>query len=124
MPRKDSILRSKSESFADRIVKLYHYAIGQHETVMSKQIYRGGTSIGANIAESINAQSDADFINKLSIALKESNETEYWLSRLFHSGIIDERGYISMKNDNEELIKMLVSSIKTAKKRMNAPEKR
>lgn len=119
MPRRDSILRRKSESFADRIVKLQRFIVTQGENVMSKQIYRSDTSIGANIAESINAQSEADFINKLSIALKEANETEYWLSRLHQAGYIDERGFVSMKNDNDELIRMLVQSIKTIKKRIN-----
>ncbi len=89
---------------------------------MSKQIYRSGTSIGANIAESINAQSKADFINKLSVALKEANETEYWLGRLYRSGYIDEKGFCSMKSDNDEIIKMLVSSIKTIKERMKSDE--
>ena len=83
MPRKDSILKTKSEFFADRIVKLQRYLSRQGESIMSNQIYRSGTSIGANIAESINAQSEADFINKLSIALKEANETDYWLTRFF-----------------------------------------
>ena len=122
MPRKESILRNKSELFADRIVKLYKYIYKQQESVMSKQIYRSGTSIGANIAESINAQSEADFINKLSIALKEANETDYWLERLFNSGYIDQKGYLSMKNDNTEIIKMLVSSIKTVKNKIDNKE--
>ncbi len=112
-------MRQKSELFADRIVKLYKYVLQQNETVMSKQIYRSGTSIGANIAESTNAQSTADFINKLSIALKEANETEYWLSRLHQAGLIDQKGFDSMKNDNDQLIRMLVSSINTIKKRTN-----
>ena len=111
-------MRHKSEMFADRIVKLQKFVGSQGENIMSKQIYRSGTSIGANIAESINAQSEADFINKLSIALKEANETEYWLARLHHAGYIDERGFVSMKKDNDELIKMLVQSIKTIKKRI------
>ena len=115
MPRKESILRKKSELFADRIVKLYTYIHALGEDVMAKQIYRSGTSIGANIAESINAQSKADFISKLSIALKEANETEYWLSRLRQANYIDERGFISMKSDNDEIIKMLVCSIKTVR---------
>ena len=66
--------------------------------------------------ESINAQSDADFISKLSIALKEANETEFWLRSLYNGGFIDERGFLSMMNDNEEIIKMLVKSIKTMKR--------
>ncbi len=116
MPRKDSVLRRKSELFADRIVKPYRYVLDKQETVMANQIYRSGTSIGANIAESTNAQSEADFISKLSIALKEANETEYWLTRLYNADFIDENGFRSMKDDNDELIKMLVCSIKTIKK--------
>ncbi len=82
MERKASPLQEKSEAFAGRIIKLYHFLTkSKHENVMSKQIYRSGTSIGANIAESKNAQSPADFISKLSIALKESDETEYWLKK-------------------------------------------
>jgi len=85
---------------------------------MSKQIYRSGTSIGANIAENTNAQSGFDFINKLSIALKEANETEYWLKNLYQGEYINKAGFESMMNDNEELTKMLVSSIKTMKQKM------
>ena len=116
--RKENILLQKSEAFATRIIRLYQYLlIERHETVISKQIYRSGTSIGANVAESKSAQSGLDFIHKLSIALKEANETEYWLKGLFSGKYIDEIGFISMRNDNEELIKMLVSSIKTMKKK-------
>jgi four helix bundle protein len=118
MPRKDSVLRTKAECYAYRIIKLYRYVLDKKETVMSRQIYRSGTSIGANVAESTNAQSDADFVNKLSVALKEANETEYWLKCLFAAGYIDERGFESMKADNDELIKMLVCSIKTKKANM------
>jgi four helix bundle protein len=123
MPRKESVLRHKSELFADRIVRLYRYVSEQKESVMSKQIYRCGTSIGANIAESTNAQSEADFINKLSIALKEANETEYWLDRLYNSGYINQKGYESMKHDCTEIIKMPVCSIKTIKKRIEIQER-
>ena len=116
--RKENILLQKSEAFATRIIRLYQYLlIERHETVISKQIYRSGTSIGANVAESKSAQSGLDFIHKLSIALKEANETEYWLKGLFSGKYIDEIGFTSMRNDNEELIKMLVSSIKTMKKK-------
>ena len=116
MPRKESVLREKSEKFTTRIIKLYHYLNEtKHERTISNQIYRSGTSIGANIAESTNAQSRADFISKLSIALKEANETEYWLKSLYNGNFIDEKGFKSMFNDNEELIKMLVKSIKKLK---------
>ena len=120
MPRKESILKLKTETFAIRIIKLYQFLIREHnETVMSKQIYRSGTSIGANVAESINAQSHADFINKLSIALKEANETEYWLKNLYAAKLLDDYGFQSLQKDNEEIIKMLVSSIKTMKQKLN-----
>ena len=116
MPRKESVLREKSENFTTRIIKLYQYlSETKHERTISNQIYRSGTSIGANIAESTNAQSRADFISKLSIALKEANETEYWLKSLYNGIFIDEKGFNSMFNDNEELIKMLVKSIKKLK---------
>lgn len=118
MKKKESILQEKSEAFMARIIKLYQYLINEkHETTIAKQIYRSGTSIGANVAESKSAQSGLDFIHKLSIALKEANETEYWLKGLFSGKYIDEKGFTSMRSDNEELIKMLVSSIKTMKKK-------
>ena len=123
MPRKESILKNKTEAFATRIVKLHQYLTKEmHETIMANQIYRSGTSIGANVAESINAQSPADFISKLSIALKEANETEYWLKTLYQGKYIDEIGFQSMFNDNEEIIKILVKSIKTIKKRESNDE--
>ena len=90
MPRKESILKLKTEAFAFRIIKLYKFLVKQNESVISKQIYRSGTSIGANIAESKNAQSPADFLNKLNIALKEANETEYWLKLLLLSDYVKE----------------------------------
>ncbi len=119
MERKKSILKIKSEAYAVRIINLHKYLrTDKHETIMSKQIYRSGTSIGANIAESTNAQSGFDFINKLSIALKEANETEYWLKNLYQGEYINKAGFESMMNDNEELTKMLVSSIKTMKQKL------
>ena len=116
MKRQESIIKEKSEAFSKRIVRLYKYLTQQKgETIIAKQIYRSGTSIGANIAESKFAQSPADFISKLSIALKEANETEYWLKNLFYGDYITERQYTSMFNDVEEIIKILVKSIKTLK---------
>ena len=116
--RKENILLQKSEAFATRIIRLYQYLlIEKHETVISKQIYRSGTSIGANIAESEQAQSSLDFIHKLSISLKEANETRYWLNTLHNGNYINDTGFHSMIDDVEELIRILVSSIKTMKKR-------
>ncbi len=88
---------------------------------MSKQIYRSGTSIGANIAESRYAQSPADFVSKLSITLKESGETEYWLKSLHGGGFLTEEEFSSIYNDNVEIGKMLTSSIKTMKMKMGLP---
>ena len=88
---------------------------------MSKQIYRSGTSIGANKAESRYAQSPADFVSKLSIALKESGETEYWLKSLHGGGFLTEEEFSSIYDDNVEIGKMLTSSIKTMKMKMGLP---
>jgi len=118
MKRNESPLQLKSEDFAKRIIKLYQYLKkAKHEDVMSKQIFRSGTSIGANIAESRNAQSPADFISKLSIALKESGETEYWLKCLRDSDYLSETEFESIYNENVEIGKMLTSSIVTMKKK-------
>ena len=109
-------LSQKSFSFGLRIIKLYLYLKTEHkEFVLSKQILRSGTSIGAMIQESHFAQSKADFINKLSVALKEANETRYWLYLLAESNFIQPHMLKSILPDIEDLIKMLVSSTKTAK---------
>ena len=113
----NNIILQKSKLFALQIIKLYkNLCENKKEFILSKQILRSGTSIGANVAESINAQSPADFISKLSIALKEANETEFWLKSLYQGGLIDEKGFQSMFDDNEEIIKILVKSIKTVKR--------
>ncbi len=112
---KENILRTKSYAFALRIVKLNQFLNERKEYVLSKQILRSGTAIGALVRESEFAQSRADFINKLSIALKEANETEYWLSLLKDGTYITDTMYTSIQPENEELIKLLVASIKTAK---------
>ena len=118
MKRERSILLEKSEAFSGRIVKMYQYLTSQkNELVISNQVLRSGTSIGANIAESRNAQSTADFIHKLSIALKESDETMFWLKSLYKGDYLNEKEYGSIYNDVEELVKILVSSIKTLKKK-------
>ena len=87
----------------------------KQDYVLSKQILRSGTAIGALVRESEFAQSQADFINKLSVSLKEANETDYWLNLLKDSGYIDEKSFLSMEEDCGELIALLVSSIKTVK---------
>lgn len=116
MQRKESVLREKVDKYTDRIVKLFRYLKEEkYEQYISAQIIRSGTSIGANLAESRNAESHKDFVHKLKIALKEADETKYWLEKLYSGQYIDERGFNSMANDNEEIIKMLVASIKTIK---------
>lgn len=111
---KENLLIDKSVDFAARIIKLCKYLEEkQKEHIISKQIIRSGTSIGANINEAQYGNSKADFISKLHISLKE---TEYWLRLLFKSGYIDEKIFKSLLNDCLELKKLLISSINTAKK--------
>ena len=114
-----SILTDKSVDFAIRMAKCYQYLMNdRQEFIMSKQMFRSGTSIGANIHEGIQAQSKADFVSKYSIALKEASETSYWLVVLHRSEFLDDKLYLSLKQDVDELIRLLVSSIKTIKKGM------
>ncbi len=112
----NNILVDKSISFSIRIVNCYKYLTDRNEFVMSKQLIRSGTSIGANIHEAIQAQSKSDFISKLNIALKEASESSYWITLLFKTGYIEECEYLSLKNDLDEIIKILTSSIKTSKR--------
>ena len=113
---KNSIAHIKAKAFAVRVVKFVKYLENEkHEYTLSKQMLRSGTSIGANLHECINAQSKADFISKLHIALKEANETEYWLDLFFESEIIDKQMFDSLNADLNELISLLIASLKTAK---------
>lgn len=111
-----SVTHIKSKAFAIRIVRFYrHMTEVKKEYVLSKQILRSGTSIGANVRESFSAQSKADFISKLSIALKEADETGYWLELLVESDYIDRTEYDSLNNDLKEVAALIASSVKTAK---------
>ena len=113
---KRNVISELSINFALKIIKLHKYLCDEkHEYDMSRQVYRSGTSIGANIAESKNAQSKADYISKLSIALKEADETEYWLVLLFKSGTITEDDYNSYITDLKVIIGTLVNIIKKIK---------
>ncbi|MBR3472055.1 MAG: four helix bundle protein [Prevotella sp.] len=115
---KGYFLKDKSEAFAFRIIKLNKYLTNvKRECILSKQILRSGTSIAANIAESKDAQSTADYISKLSIALKEANETNFWVNSLYEGHYINEREFESLNKDSVEMIKLLVSSIKKVKSR-------
>jgi len=111
-----SILEDKSYAFSIRIVKCSTcLQQEQKEYILGKQLLRSGTAIGALIAEGKYAQSKSDFINKLSIALKEANESKYWLRLLNDCNYLQSNVAVSLLDDNEHLIKMLASSIKTAK---------
>ena len=114
--RGSNVIREKSKAFAVRIVRFVKYLRDEKgEQVLSKQILRSGTSIGANIFESRNAQSKDDFVHKLSIALKEADETAYWLEVFLGAEIIDQSMYNSLYSDLDELISLLVSIIKSSK---------
>ncbi|MCA1625559.1 MAG: four helix bundle protein [Acidobacteria bacterium] len=117
---KESVLREKSYKFALRVIKLYKYMAQEHkEFVLSKQILRSGTSIGANIEESVHAQSKIDFVHKLSIAQKEASETNYWLRLLRDSDYLSEKLAESLLFDCEEVQKLLTASIKTVKNNLD-----
>ena len=118
--KKDNVIVDKSFDFAVRIVKLYqHLNSEKKEFVLSKQLLRSGTSIGANVSEAIRGQSQADFYAKLNIALKEANETDYWLWLLYKTDYLTEKEYNSIYNDINEIIALLVSITKTVKAGLN-----
>ena len=111
-----SVVGEKAYAFALRMIKAYKYLTQeQKEFVLSKQSLRSGTAIGALAREAEHAQSKADFINKMNVALKEANETEYWLMLLKDSEYIDEKTFSSIHKDCDELIRLLVSIVKTSK---------
>ena len=121
----NSVTRQKSKTFAVRIIKFAKFLQDEKKDyIISKQIFRSGTSIGANVRESYNAQSKADFINKLHIALKEADETAYWLELLVESEIIDNnQQFDSLYNDLKEILALLTASIKTSKKNIENEKK-
>ena len=112
----DRIIQDKSFRFAVRIVKLCKFLQSEkHDYILYKQLFRSGTSIGANIAEAQQAQSRADFISKLSIALKESYETDYWLRLLYETGYLNDTAFQSIITDCQEIEKLLISIVKSSK---------
>ena len=116
--KKESVLRSKSYRFGVRIVRLSQFLVSEHkERVLSRQILRCGTAIGASVREAEYGISKADFRNKMSIALKEANETEYWLSLLKDTDYITEKMFHSLSADCMELMRMLVATVKTSQKK-------
>lgn len=112
----DNLILDKSKAFAIRIINLYkHLNEEKREYILSKQLLRSGTSIGANCREAARGQSKADFAAKMNIALKEADETAYWLELLYATDFVTQVQFQSIYNDAEELIKLLVSIIKTTK---------
>ena len=109
----DNIIENKSFEFAVRVVKLYqHLTENKKEFVMSKQLLRSGTSIGANVSEAQKGQSKADFNMKMNIALKEANETDYWIRLLFRIDYLTKQEFESIQKDAKEIIAILVSICK------------
>jgi len=113
----DNVVENKSFDFAVRIVNLHkHLSAEKKEFVLSKQLLRSGTSIGANVSEAVRGQSKADFLAKMSIALKEANESHYWIRLLYKTDFLTEQQFNSIENDVVELIKILSSICKTSTK--------
>ena len=113
---KDNVVKEKSFAFALRVVKLSKYLNqDKHEYVLSKQLLRSGTATGALVREAEHAESRADFAHKMAIALKEANETLYWLDLLHHGDYIDIRRFNSISQDCIELLKLLITIVKSAK---------
>lgn len=111
----DNPIVDKSKAFAIAAVRLYKRLCDErHEYVLSKQFVRAGTSIGANVHEAVRAQSHADFISKMSIALKEAEETEYWLDLLHETGYVADPSYQTIRLQNGELLRLLMAICKTA----------
>ena len=110
-----------SYDFACRITRLYQYLTEDAECkeyVLSKQLYRSGTSVGANIRESKHAQSDADFLSKMSIAYKEADESDYWLNLLHDNGYLDDKQFNSLIKDMVRILKILTSIVKTMRSKL------
>ena len=118
----DNAIKVKSMDFAVRAVNLYkHLSSKKNEHIMSKQVYRSATSIGANVREALQAQSKADFIAKMSIALKEAVETEYWLELLVRTEYLTKSEYENIQKDCGEIAKLLTSIVKTSRNSRNKP---
>ncbi|MDL2282443.1 four helix bundle protein [Parabacteroides sp. OttesenSCG-928-G06] len=112
---KENAILEKSFRFAVRIVNLYKELCKRKEYVLSKQMLRSGTAIGALVREGEHAQSRADFINKMNVALKEANESEYWLMLLKDTNYLSETEYESVQSDCRELVKLLICIVRSSK---------
>ena len=115
-PKRENVVRDKSFAFAIRVVRLCrHLQETRREFVLTKQLLRSGTAVGALVREAEHAESRADFVHKMAIALKEANETDYWLDLLFQTELLDKQGFQSIQPDAVELIKLLTRIIKSSK---------
>lgn len=113
---RDNVVKRKSFDFALEIVRICRVLVEEkREYVLSKQVLRSGTAVGALVRESEHAESKKDFIHKLAIALKEANETEYWLELLYQSNYLPEEDYVKLSKEIKELLRLLISIIKTSK---------
>jgi len=114
----------KSKAFAIRIVRLYGYLRdSKQEYILSKQLIRSGTSIGANVKEAIRGQTTPDFATKMNIALKEASETEYWLELLYETGYLTETEFKSIISESVELIRILTSIVKTTRDKIKTAKR-
>lgn len=120
MAKNENIVGEKSEIFAIAVVNVYKELTQKNEFVLSKQLLRSGTSIGANLAESECAGSESDFVNKLYIALKECNESLYWLRLLYKTDYIGKERYNTLYRDCSEIKRILTSSVKTIRERQES----
>ncbi len=119
--KSSSNVQTLSYDFACRISRLFQYLTEDseyRELVMAKQVYRSGTSIGANIREGQHAQSDADFLSKMSIAYKEADETNYWINLLHDNGYLNDEAFSSIDNDNQRILRLLSSIVKSTKNKI------
>lgn len=120
-------IQELSYDFACRVIRLFQYLTEEseyREYIMSKQVVRSGTSIGANVREGQHAQSDADFLTKMTIAFKEADETSYWIHLLYDNGYITEEAYISLNNDNIRINRLLSSITKSTKERIESAKRK
>lgn len=117
---RENIIISKTENFADRITKMYQYLSEKHQgdRDMLKQIVRSGTSVGANVSEGQFAQTKPDFLTKMTIALKEANETRFWLKRLYAFGSLNDKEFDSIIKDSEEIISILTTITRTTRENL------
>ena len=121
--RGSNLIREKAMAFSKRIYHLNEYLIEKRKFSLADQVFRSGTSIGANLSEAVRAESDSDFVHKYAIAMKEAEETRYWLELAWRVDLLDDKLYMSLKKDCEELIKLGTSITLTMLRKIKAANK-